>query len=63
MTDATDFTRAPFIARPLDESLPLPAPAPFGAPVLIGDCASPLCGETVLSLLWKRMTVEDRDFS
>ncbi|WP_159453100.1 hypothetical protein [Pseudooctadecabacter jejudonensis] len=37
-------------------SVPLPKPQPFGVPVLIGDCASPLAGETVLSLLMKRST-------
>jgi hypothetical protein len=35
--------------------MPLPAPVPFGAPVLISDCVNPLAGETLLSLLWKRM--------
>ena len=33
----------------------LPAPQPFGAPVLIGDCATPLGGETVLALLLRRL--------
>lgn len=35
--------------------VPLPKPQAFSTPVLIGDCASPLAGETVLSLLWKRL--------
>ena len=39
--------------RPAPEEIALPAPVPFDAPVLIGDCATPLAGETVLSLLWK----------
>lgn len=41
--------------------LPLPKPQPFTAPVLIGDCASPLAGETVLSLLWKRLERDSDD--
>ena len=40
------------------EAVTLPAPVPFAAPVFISDCASPLAGETVLSLLWRRL---DRD--
>ena len=55
MTDATDFTRVPLVAKKTAESIPLPAPVPFGAPVLLADCISPLAGETLLSLLWKRM--------
>ncbi len=55
MTDATDFTSIPYVAKEAPPSVPLPAPAPFGAPVLISDCANPLAGETLLSLLWKRM--------
>jgi len=37
----------------------LPKPQPFGAPVFINDVVSPLAGETVLSLLWKRL---DKDY-
>ncbi|MEY1557441.1 hypothetical protein AB3Y40_17575 [Yoonia sp. R2331] len=37
------------------EALHLPAPVAFDAPVLIGDCTTPLAGETLLSLLWKRL--------
>lgn len=55
MTDATDFSSIPHVAKPKQPSVPLPAPVPFGAPVLIGDCVNPLAGETLLSLLWKRM--------
>jgi len=55
MTDATDFTAVPYVRRDTAQSLPLPQPVPFGAPVLISDCANPLGGETLLSLLWKRM--------
>lgn len=59
MTDATDFTSIPQVAKAPQESLPLPAPVPFGAPVLISDCVNPLAGETLLSLLWKRMERSD----
>lgn len=59
MTDATDFTALPRIIRDTPASIPLPAPVPFGAPVLISDCVSPLGGETLLSLLWKRMEKSD----
>ena len=55
MTDATDVTRVPLVAERADNTVPLPAPVPFGAPVLIADCVSPLAGETLLSLLWKRL--------
>jgi hypothetical protein len=55
MTDATDFSRIRAVLKAKPASLPLPAPVPFDAPVLIADCASPLAGETVLSLLWKRL--------
>ena len=51
MTDAT-ATWVPQVAARQET---LPAPVPFSAPVLIGDCATPLAGETVLSLLWRRL--------
>jgi len=59
MTDTADFTRIPLVAKPQEEAVPLPAPVPFGAPVLISDCVNPLAGETLLSLLWKRMADDD----
>lgn len=55
MTDATDFSGIPRVAKQPAPSMPLPAPVPFGAPVLISDCVNPLAGETLLSLLWKKM--------
>jgi len=55
MTDAIDFCSIPHVAKQEQPSVPLPAPVPFGAPVLIGDCVNPLAGETLLSLLWKRL--------
>ena len=55
MTDATDLSMIPQVRRDTTETLPLPYPVPFGAPVLISDCVSPLAGETLLSLIWKRM--------
>ena len=45
--DATDGSAA--------ETVSLPQPQPFGAPVLIGDCVTPLAGQTLLSWLWQRM--------
>ena len=41
------------------KSVPLPAPVPFAAPVFISDCATPLAGETVLSLLWRRLDANE----
>jgi len=55
MSDATYFTQAPRVAKAPEADIPLPAPVPFSAPVFIGDCVTPLAGETVLSLLWKRL--------
>jgi len=34
-------------------------PPPKGGPVLMADCTTPLAGETLLSLLWKRWDRED----
>ncbi|MCF2871747.1 hypothetical protein L0664_11775 [Octadecabacter sp. G9-8] len=50
----TVWTDAPR-TRDTAQDVPLPKPQPFSAPVLIGDCVSPLAGETVLSLIWKRL--------
>ena len=58
MTDASYFTTLPRVVRAKPASMPLPAPVPFGAPVFISDCMNPLAGETLLSLLWKRMDPE-----
>ncbi|SMY08409.1 hypothetical protein [Flavimaricola marinus] len=56
----TDTSFAQWDARPArTEDVPLPAPVPFSTPVLIGDCVTPLGGETVLSLLWKRLARDD----
>ena len=41
-----------------DAPLQLPMPHPLGAPVFLQDCATPLGGETLLSLLMKRMIAE-----
>lgn len=54
----------PRVSRaPRAPGVALPKPEPFGLPVLIGDCASPLAGETVLSLLMKRLARDDLDKS
>lgn len=53
MSDATWQDVAP---ERTAQDIPLPAPVLIATPVLIGDCATPLAGETVLSLLWKRLS-------
>ncbi|NDV02878.1 hypothetical protein [Pseudoroseicyclus tamaricis] len=47
----------PLFSRARRESVTMPAPPalPATAPLLMSDCATPLHGETLLSLLWKRM--------
>lgn len=62
MTDAS-FTGWSAQTRPSKPTvaLPKPSPVPVSAPVLIGDVATPLGGETLLSLLWKRMDAGDPD--
>ena len=58
MTDATYFDVTPVRSvKPAREGA-LPAPQPFAPPVFIHDCATPLAGETLLSLLMKRMVAE-----
>lgn len=42
------------------EPLHLPAPQPLAAPVFIYDCVTPLGGETLLSLLMRKMMAEDQ---
>ncbi|MEM9966808.1 MAG: hypothetical protein AAF755_01770 [Pseudomonadota bacterium] len=54
-----------FDARLLDtpegaETVAAPDPQPFSAPVLIQDAVTPLVGETVLSLLIKKMSGPDQ---
>lgn len=54
------WTDIPAVSRPAKTAgVTLPKPQPLATPVLIGDCASPLAGETVLSLLWKRLDQPD----
>ena len=60
MSDTATFTSLPHIPRIKAANVELPQPQPFGVPVLIGDCATPLAGETVLSLLHKRLR-DDQD--
>lgn len=55
MTDATFFGRAKAPVQDRAASVPLPRPQPFAAPILMSDAITPLAGETVLSLLWKRL--------
>jgi len=54
MTDAANFSSLPRAAKSRLASVPLPTPAPFGTPVMISDCVTPLASETLLCLLWKR---------
>ncbi len=61
MTDVTSFTIVPAISKARVASVPSPAPQPVGPPVLISDCTSPLAGETLLSLLWKRCNDKHQD--
>ena len=58
----TAIIAPPFIAprQPREaKGVTLPKPQPFGAPVFMMDAVTPLAGETVLSLLWKRMAEND----
>lgn len=56
------WTDVPRVARRREATdLPRTHPVAFDAPVLIGDCVSPLAGETVLSLLWKRLDAAPDD--
>ncbi|NBD30936.1 MAG: hypothetical protein GVY31_12975 [Alphaproteobacteria bacterium] len=47
MTDAS-FTEVPYVAREKPARLPLPPPVLFDTPLLIGDCATPFQGSTIL---------------
>ncbi|NNE51471.1 MAG: hypothetical protein HKN30_03615 [Sulfitobacter sp.] len=62
MTDATylDHHYARAAARQQEDMVHLPTPQAFAAPVFIHDCVTPLAGETVLSLLMKRMMAGDQ---
>ena len=56
----TDVSFHPSYLRDQCEAAPvrLPVPQPLGLPVFVHDCVTPLGGETVLSLLMKRMIAE-----
>ncbi|MGB3243703.1 MAG: hypothetical protein WBB25_04175 [Sulfitobacter sp.] len=63
MGDVT-ISGVPLVGRPSREKsgqVSLPEPQPFGAPVFITDCITPLGGETVLSLLLKKMMRDGED--
>ncbi|MBD3664835.1 hypothetical protein [Sulfitobacter aestuariivivens] len=52
----------PLVGRVPNKKAPqitLPKPQPFGAPVFIVDAVTPLAGETVLSLLMKRLARDE----
>ncbi|PRY81705.1 hypothetical protein [Marivita geojedonensis] len=46
-------------ARPKDRAADTVRPPGKGGPVLMADCVTPVAGETLLSLLWKRWDRED----
>lgn len=62
MTDVS-FSDVPRLrrTRAQPETIALPKPQPFGAPVLIGDCVTPLGGDTLLGLLMKKMMQSNED--
>ena len=63
MSDAT-ISDVPLVGRAPKSAareITLPKPQPFGAPVFMMDAVTPLAGETVLSLLWKKMAQEGDD--
>ena len=59
MTSSLTLQRSTRVSR--SETVTLPTPQLLAVPVLIGDCATPLTGETVLSLLWRRLDNTDED--
>lgn len=61
MSDAT-YIPGQF-ARPAGAAKPVirPKPQPLATPVFIHDCVTPLGGETVLSLLMKRLARDVQD--
>ena len=61
MTDATFIPGWFQTSQPKAEPKQRPAPQPFRAPVFIMDAVTPLGGETVLSLLLKKMAENDLD--
>ncbi|MEM7520966.1 MAG: hypothetical protein AAF307_08000 [Pseudomonadota bacterium] len=61
MSDATYFGRP--TAKPTDAQeapLRLPAPQAIAAPLFIYDCVTPIGGETLLSLILKRLAEKDQ---
>ena len=60
MIDASTFDARLITVRDEPEMARLPKPQPFAAPVFIHDVVTPLAGETVLSLLMKRMMKDDQ---
>lgn len=59
MSDAAFIGSVP-LPKAEKAAIELPAPQPFAAPVFIHDCVTPLAGETLLSLLMKRMAQDDQ---
>ena len=50
MTDAS-FNEVPWVAREKPARTALPPPVLFDTPLLIGDCATPFQGSTVLQAM------------
>ena len=61
MTDATIFGRFNTPVKTRATEVPQPGCVPFAMPVLMSDAITPLAGETVLSLLWKRLEASSDD--
>ncbi|MEW9918219.1 hypothetical protein AB2B41_01270 [Marimonas sp. MJW-29] len=58
MTDAAYIAGFRAGSKAEAEALPMPPPRPFDGPVFIPDCIIPAGGETLLSLLMKKMMQE-----
>lgn len=61
MTDASYIPG--ILSKPYEEPMSdvKPKPQPLATPVFIHDCVTPLAGETVLSLLMKRLGKDAQD--
>lgn len=60
MTDASYFDARFVRSQDEPDVVPLPEPQPYTAPVFIYDAVTPIAGETLLSLLMKRMAADDQ---
>lgn len=60
MTDATWIDPQYLSRRASAETTPLPKPQPYASPIFIQDCVTPIAGETLLSIMMKRMMKDDQ---